>query len=84
MLLNKTVALFEKRVKLYSTRGWFNHNTTAVERMPRDCLQYLTQLLHFVNNWELYDNNFKWDEVFDFQKHDHNHDDYTAAHRIMF
>ena len=51
---------------MYSTRSWFNHNAPAVDSMPRDCLQDLTRLFHFVDDWELDDNDFKWDEVFDF------------------
>ena len=69
---------------MYSTRSWFNHNAPAVDNMPRDCLQDLTWLLHFVDDWELDDNDFEWDEVFNFPKHDHDHDDYDAAHHVKF
>ena len=69
---------------MYSIRSWFNHNAPAVDSMPRDCLQDLTWLLHFVDDWELDDNNFKWDELFDFPKHDHDHDDYAASHCIKW
>ena len=69
---------------IYSTWSWFNHNAPAVDSMPRDCLQDLTRLLHFVDDWKLDDNNFEWDNVFDFPKHDHNHDDYAATHRVKF
>ena len=55
---------------MYSTRSWFNHNALTVDSMPKDCLQDLTRLLHFVDDWELDDNNFEWDEVFAFPKHD--------------
>ena len=51
---------------VHSTRSWFNHNAPAVDSIPRDCLQDLTRLFHFVDDWELDDNDFKWDEVFDF------------------
>ena len=61
---------------IYSTMSWFNHNAPAVDSMPRDCLQDLTRLLHFVDDWELDENDFKWNEVFDFPQHDHNHDNY--------
>ena len=69
---------------MYSTRSWFNHNAPAVDSMPRDCLQDLTRLLHFVDDWELDGNDFEWNEVFDFPKCDHDHDDYAAAHRIKW
>ena len=56
-----------------------------MDSIPRNCLQDLTQLLHFVDNWELDENNFKWNEVFDFLlKYDHDRDDYVAAHRIKW
>ena len=69
---------------IYSTWSWFNHNAPAMDSMPRDCLQDPTRLLHFVDDWKLDDNNFEWDNVFDFPKHDHNHDDYAATHRVKF
>ena len=51
--------------------------------MPRDCLQDLTRLLHFVDDWELdKKRDLKWDGVFDCPKFDHDHDDYAAAQRI--
>tara|TARA_B110001450_G_C17246012_1_gene329509 strand:- start:209 stop:427 length:219 start_codon:yes stop_codon:yes gene_type:complete len=53
--------------------GSINHNASALDSMPRDCLQDLTRLLHFVDDWELDDNNFKWNEVFDFPEHDHDY-----------
>ena len=31
---------------MYSTCSWFKHNSPAVDSMPHDCLQDLTQLLH--------------------------------------
>ena len=69
---------------MYSTQSWFNHNTLAVDSFPRDCLQDLTWLLHFFDNWELDENDFKWNEVFNFPKHDHNYDNYAASHRIKW
>ena len=48
---------------MYSTRSWFNHNAPAVDSMSRDCLQDLTWLLHFVNDWELNESDFEWNEV---------------------
>ena len=42
--------------------------------MPRDYLQDLTQLLHFVDDWELDNNDFEWNENFDYPKNDHNHE----------
>ena len=50
---------------MYSTRRWFNHNAPAVDSIPRDCLLDLTQLLHFVYDWELNENASEWNEVFD-------------------
>ena len=69
---------------IYSTWSWFNHNAPAVDSMPRDCLKDLTRLLHFFDDQKLDDNNFEWDKVFDFPKHDHDHDDYAATHRVKF
>ena len=69
---------------MYSTCCWFNHNTPAVDSMPHNCLQDLTRLLHFVNDWELNENDFEWDEVFVFPKFDQDHDDYAAAHQVKF
>ena len=68
----------------YNTFSWFNHNAPAVDIMPRDCLQDLTWLLHFVDDWELDDNDFGWDEVFDYPEDDQDHDAYAAAHRVKF
>ena len=69
---------------MYNTFSWFNHNAPAVDIMPRDCLQDLTWLLHFVDDWELDDNDFGWDEVFDYPEDDQDHDAYAAAHRVKF
>ena len=49
---------------MYSTRSWFNHNAPAVDRMPRNCLQDLTWLLHFVDDWELDENDLEWNEMY--------------------
>ena len=78
----KAIRLYQKCT--YSTWSWFNHNTPAVDSLPRDCLQDLTWLLYFVDNWELDENNFEWNEVFNFPKHDHDHDNYAASHRIKW
>ena len=37
---------------MYDSRSWFNHCAPAVESMPKDCLQDLHRLLHFVDDWE--------------------------------
>ena len=52
--------------------------------MPCNCLQDLTRLLHFVDDWELDENDLEWNEVFDFLKCDHDHDDYAANYRIKW
>ena len=57
-------------LEMYGTCSWFIHNAPAVDSMPCNCLHDLTRLLHFVNDWELDDNNFEWDEAFAFPKHD--------------
>ena len=67
---------------IYSTHSWFNHNVPAVDSMPRDCLQDLTQLLHFVDDWELNNNDFEWNENFNYPKDDHNHDAYAHCAKI--
>ena len=64
--------------------GLITINAPAVDSMPQDCLQDLTRLLHFVDDLELGANDFEWNEVFDFPKCDHNHDNYAAAHRIKW
>ena len=69
---------------MYSTWSWFNHNAPAVDSMLRDCLQDLTWLLHFVADWKLDESNFEWNEVFNFPKHDHNHDHYAPSHHIKW
>jgi hypothetical protein len=71
-------------LEMYGTCSWFIHNAPAVDSMPCNCLQDLTQLLHFVDDWELDENDFEWEEVFDFPKHDHAHDDYATFHRIKW
>ena len=40
-------------------------------------------MLHFVNDWELDENDFKWNEVFDFPKFDHDHDDHATAQECV-
>ena len=52
--------------------------------IPCNCLQDLTRLLHFLDDWELDDNHFEWDEVFDFPKHDHDHVDFAATNCVKF
>ena len=64
--------------------GLITINVPAVDSMPPDCLQDLTRLLHFVDDLELGANDFEWNEVFDFPKCDHNHDNYAATHRIKW
>ena len=59
----------------------------AVEQdsMPRIAYaQDLTRLLHFADDWELDENDFKWDKVFDFLKHDPDHDAFAASHCIKW
>ena len=69
---------------LYSSQSWFKHNVQAVDSMPRNCLQDLTQLLHFVDNWEI-DNTENWDNnMFDYPRYDNNDNDDTAPHCIKF
>ena len=69
---------------MYSIRSWFNHNAPAVDSMPCNCLQDLTWLLHFVDNWELDENDFEWNEVFDYPKDDHDDDAYAASRCVKF
>ena len=37
-----------------------------------------------MDDWELDENDFDWDKVFDFPKHDHDHDDSAASHCIKW
>ena len=46
--------------------------------MPRDCLQDLYQLLHFVDDWEL-DEDMEWDDIYDHPKEEVKEG--TASHR---
>ena len=71
-----------RRCHIYSTHSRFNHTVPAVDSMPRDCLQDLTQLLHFVDDWELNNNDFEWNENFNYPKDDHNHDAYAHCTKI--
>lgn len=48
---------------MYSSQSWFNCNAPAVDSMPHNCLQDLKQLLHFVDDWELNDNDFEWNRL---------------------
>ena len=63
---------------MYDTRSWFNHCAPAVEAMPRDCLQDLYRLLHFVDDWEIYDDD-NWNHVYDHIKQEEKEG--TATHR---
>ena len=54
-------------VNMYDSRSWFNHCGPAIESMPRDCLQDLYLLLHFVVDWEL-DEDKEWDDIYDHPK----------------
>mmetsp|Transcript_54967 Transcript_54967/g.62207 ORF Transcript_54967/g.62207 Transcript_54967/m.62207 type:complete len:100 (+) Transcript_54967:816-1115(+) len=65
-------------VYMYDLRRWFNHCAPAVKSMPRDCLQDLYQLLHFVDDWEL-DEDMEWDDIYDHPKEDVKEG--TASHR---
>jgi len=64
-------------VYMYDLRRWFNHCAPAVKSMPRDCLQDLYQLLHFVDDWEL-DEDKEWDEIYDHVKEEEKEG--TATH----
>ena len=64
------------------TRSWFKHNAPAIDSMPRNCLQDLIWLLHFVDDWKVDENNFEWNRVFDFPNHDDSHAVYACAHCI--
>ena len=72
---------------MYSTRSWFKHNAPAVDSMPRDCLQDLTWLLHFVDDWEIEEDE-NWDDTFYYPHYDNHEDDDvtddTAPHRVKF
>ena len=65
-------------VNMYDSRSWFNHCAPAVESMPRDCLQDLYRLLHFVDDWEL-DEDKEWDDIYDHPKEEVKEG--TASHR---
>jgi len=68
---------------MYTTRSWFKHNAPAVESMPRNCLQDLIRLLHFVDDWEIEEDE-NWDDTFDYPRYDNHEDDNTAPHRVKF
>ena len=65
-------------VNMYDSRSWFNHCAPAVESMPRNCLQDLYRLLHFVDDWEL-DEDMEWDDIYDHPKKEVKEG--TASHR---
>ena len=71
-------------LEMYGTCSWFFHNAPAVDSMLKDCLQDLTRLFHFVDDWELDDNDFEWNEVFDYPKDDHDDDAYAASRCVKF
>ena len=50
--------------KMYDSRSWFNHCAPAVEAMSRNCLQDLHHLLHFVDDWEINEDE-NWEYVYD-------------------
>ena len=68
---------------MYTTRSWFKHNAPAVDSMPRNCLQDLIRLLHFVDDWEIEEDE-NWDDTFDYPRYDNHEDDDTAPHRVKF
>ena len=39
-------------------------------------------MLHFVDDWGLDENYYEWNEVFDFPKHDHDHDAYACSNCV--
>ena len=67
-------------VNMYDSRSWFNHWAPAVESMPRDCLQDLYWLFHFVDDWEL-DEVKEWDNIYDHPKEEVKEG--TATHRMQ-
>ena len=67
---SKKIQIKPYHICVVGTRSWFNHNAPAVDSMPCNCLQDLSRLLHFVNDWELDDNNYEWNKAFAFPKHD--------------
>ena len=64
--------------KMYDSRSWFNHCAPAVEAMPHNCLQDLHRLLHFVDDWEV-DEDENWEDVYDHIKHEDTEE--TATHQ---
>ena len=52
---------------MYDLRSCFNHCALAIKFVPRDCLQNLYRLLHFVDDWEL-DEDKEWDDIYDHPK----------------
>ena len=62
---------------MYSTRSWFKHNAPAVDSMLHNCLQDLIRLLHFVDDWEIEDDN--WNDMFHYSRYDNNDNGDTAV-----
>ena len=48
-----------------------------MDSMPRNFLQDLTRLLHFVDDWEIKEDE-NWDDTFDYPRYDNHEDDDTA------
>ena len=75
-------AMHPLKMCIVHTRSWFKHNAPAIDSMPRNFLQDLIWLLHFVDDWKVDENNFEWNRVFDFPNHDDSHAVYACAHCI--
>ena len=55
-----------------------------MDSMPRNFLQDLTWLLHFVDDdWEIKEDE-NWDDTFDYPRYDNHEDDDTAPHCVKF
>ena len=48
---------------MYNSRSQFDHCAPATKSMPQDCLQDLYQLLHFVDDWEI-DDDDNWNKIY--------------------
>ena len=68
---------------MYSSWSWFKHNAPAVDSMPRNCLQDLIRLLHFVDDWEIEENE-NWDDKFDYPRFDNHIVVDTTLHCVKF
>ena len=52
--------------------------------MPRNCLQDLIRLLHFVDDWKIEEDE-NWYNMFNYPRYNsHDDDDDTAPHRVKF